>query len=87
VPVDCGSQVLISKLLDQVKRTSQAANLVNQANGVFNRSRVAANDTAIFRLNLSHPPNCALHLLASDRQSEPGLVGALGCSGKTQVEQ
>ena len=34
-PVDCGTQVLIGKLLDQVERTGQTADLVNQASGMI----------------------------------------------------
>ena len=40
VPVNCGTQSLVAKLVEQIERASETADLVNQANGVVKRSRV-----------------------------------------------
>ena len=36
VPLNCGTQILVPKLFEQVKRASETADLVNQANGMIN---------------------------------------------------
>ena len=40
VPVDGATQILVAKFFDQVERASEAADLVNQANGIIDSSRV-----------------------------------------------
>ena len=42
VPVDGGAQILIVKFFDQVERAGEAADLVNQSNGIIEGSRVEA---------------------------------------------
>jgi hypothetical protein len=38
MPVNCGTQSLVAKLPKQVERASETGDLVNQANGMINRS-------------------------------------------------
>ena len=40
VPLNCGTQSLVAKLVEQVERASETADLVNQANGMIKRSGV-----------------------------------------------
>ena len=40
MPVNRGTQSLVTKLFEQVERASETADLVNKANGVINRSGV-----------------------------------------------
>ncbi len=37
------SQSLVAKFIDQIKRASEAANLVNQVNGIIDSSRIDTN--------------------------------------------
>ena len=40
MPFNCGTQSLVTKLVEQVERASETADLVNQANGMINRSGI-----------------------------------------------
>ena len=40
VPFNCGTQSLVTKLVEQVEGASETADLVNQANGMINRSGI-----------------------------------------------
>ena len=44
VPVDGGTQILVAKFFHQIKRASEATNLVNQANGIVDSSRVETDE-------------------------------------------
>jgi hypothetical protein len=85
MPFEGSAQSLVTEIFDQVERACEAADLVDETNSVSNGSRIMADVVGISRLDLFRP--CASHLLAFDRQSEPGLVGAFGCSDKTHHEQ
>ena len=40
VPFNRGTQILVTKLFDQIERASEAADLVNDADGMINRSGI-----------------------------------------------
>jgi hypothetical protein len=40
MPFDCATQILVAKLVEQVERASKTADLVDQANGMINRSGI-----------------------------------------------
>ena len=42
VPFNCGTQSLVTKLVEQVERASEAADLVDQADGVVKGSGIEA---------------------------------------------
>ena len=44
VPVDGATQILVAKFFHQIKRASEATNLVNQTNGIIDSSRVETDE-------------------------------------------
>ena len=40
MPVNCNTQSLVAKLLEQVERACEAADLMNQANGMIYRNGI-----------------------------------------------
>ena len=48
--LDCGAQSLVAKFIDQIKRASEATNLVNQVNGIIDGSRIEINPFVVDRI-------------------------------------
>jgi hypothetical protein len=44
VSVDGATQILVAKFIHQIKRASEATNLVNQTNGIIDSSRVETDE-------------------------------------------